>query len=205
MFEYINGKIVSLYPAQVVIEAGGIGYLINISLHTYTAINKKKSEVKLYIHEIIREDSQTLYGFSTKEEREIFRHLISVNGVGANTARLILSSLSPYEVFLCINEENVSAFKAIKGIGNKTAQRIIVDLKDKMKSEIINENTNVISTSKKNADKYNTTRSDALSALITLGYKQSEAEKALRKVLSANNAPDDIAELVRMTLKILTS
>ncbi len=204
MFEYIKGKLISSSPAYVIIETGGIGYFINISLNTHSAISKASGEVKLYIHEIIREDARTLYGFAGQEEREIFRHLISVSGVGANTARLILSSLSPYEVVASISEENVSAFKSIKGIGNKTAQRIIVDLKDKIKPGTFQEE--ISSTDgKKNTLLHNTMRSDALSALITLGYKQKEAEKALNKVMAAGDMPDDVAELVRRTLKILTN
>ncbi len=204
MFEYIKGRMVSLSPAYVIVEAGGIGYFINISLNTHSLISKIAGEIKLYIHEIIREDARILYGFAAEEERGIFRYLISVSGVGANTARLILSSLSPYEVVASISDENVSAFKSIKGIGTKTAQRIIVDLKDKIKPETFQVAPSPAD-DKKNTFLHNTMRSDALSALITLGYKQKEAEKALNKVMATGDMPDDVAELVRRTLKILTN
>jgi Holliday junction DNA helicase RuvA len=205
MFEYIKGKLISLSPAFAILENGGIGYFINISLNTYTALQSKdKEEVKLYIHEIIREDARSLYGFANKEERDTFRHLISVSGVGANTARLILSSLTPIDVMNSIEEGNVATFKSIKGIGLKTAQRIIVDLKDKIKPGDVDD-LDLSIDGKKTTVLHNTIRSDALSALITLGYKQKEAEKALNKVLAAGDVPDDVAELVRRTLKILTN
>lgn len=132
MIEYIKGDLTDLTPALAVIEAGGVGYALNISLNTYTAIQGKK-EVKLFVHESLvaggRDDSFTLYGFATKQERELYRMLISVSGVGANTARMMLSSLSPAELCDAIASSNEKLIKSVKGIGLKTAQRIIVDLK----------------------------------------------------------------------------
>ena len=137
MIEYIKGALTEVTPAQAVVETGGIGYLLNISLNTYTAIQEKK-DVKLYVHEVLmtggRDDSMTLYGFATKQEREIYRMLITVSGVGSNTARMILSATSATELVNIISTGNEKALKSVKGIGLKTAQRIIVDLRDKMAS-----------------------------------------------------------------------
>ena len=135
MIEYIKGELTEVTPTQAVVEAAGVGYGINISLNTYTAIQTKK-EVKLYIHEAImtggRDDSYTLYGFVNKQERELYRMLITVSGVGSNTARMILSAISPTELVNVISSGNERSLKSVKGIGLRTAQRIIVDLRDKM-------------------------------------------------------------------------
>ena len=135
MIDYIKGELTDLQPAQAVVEAAGVGYALSISLNTYTAIQGKK-DIKLFVHEAIvtggRDDSVTLYGFSTKQERELYRMLISVSGVGANTARMILSSLTPAELCNVIANGDEKMLKSVKGIGLRTAQRIIVDLKDKI-------------------------------------------------------------------------
>ena len=128
MYEFIRGVIADMNPASVVIEAGGIGYLINISLNTYSKINGKK-EAFLLIHQVVREDAHLLYGFAEKQERDLFRNLISVSGVGANTAIMMLSSLNPDEIISSVVSGNADVLKAVKGIGAKTAQRIIIDLK----------------------------------------------------------------------------
>jgi len=132
MLDYVKGEIVELTPASVVVETGGLGYIANISLNTYSVLSGLKS-CKLYIYESIREDAYQLFGFMEKRERDLFLHLISVSGVGANTARMALSSIAVFELEGIIASGNVNALKAVKGIGNKTAERIIIDLKDKIK------------------------------------------------------------------------
>ena len=131
MIDYIRGSVTELTPTFLVIETGGIGYLVNISLSSFSKLEGRK-EFRILIHEVIREDAHQLFGFADNEEREIFRHLISVSGVGANTARMMLSSLSPAEIEKAIMSSDVNVLKGVKGIGLKTAQRIIIDLKDKM-------------------------------------------------------------------------
>ena len=172
MFEYIKGEISELKPTAAVIETGQIGFTLNISLNTYAKI-EGQSSAKLFIHEVIREDAFTLYGFAEKEERDIFLLLISVSGVGANTARTILSSFSVAELEAIICPGNVNQLKGVKGIGLKTAQRIIVDLKDKVgKSE-----SDELFLSENNY------REEALTALTVLGFLRSNSEKVLDKIL----------------------
>lgn len=191
MYEYIQGKVSELTPASVVIDNHGIGYFINISLNTYSALSGKENAV-VFIHQAIREDAHTLYGFFNKSEREIFRLLISVSGIGSNTARMMLSSLSPAEIKEAILSGNVKVLNSIKGIGAKTAQRVIVDLKDKVgKSEISGEFL---------LQESNTNREEALSALVMLGFAKNTVEKVLDKLLKAD--PElDVEELVKQALK----
>jgi len=174
MINYINGTITEINPASVTIETGGIGYLVNISLNTFSKLDRK-TEFKILIHEVIREDAHQLFGFADKEERDIFRLLISVSGIGANTARMILSSLSPYEIEKAIIESNVNILKSIKGIGLKTAQRVIVDLRDKVGKQAT---TGEIFTLEDN-----TKREEALSALMMLGFARSAVIKVLDKII----------------------
>jgi len=174
MYEFIRGSVAGLNPASVIIEAGGVGYFINISLNTYSKINGKK-EANLFLHQIIREDAHLLYGFADRRERELFRSLISVNGVGANTAVMMLSSLNPDELVGAITTGNIDALKAVKGIGVKTAQRIIIDLKDKF-DKISDTGQILIS-----AD--NTTRNESLSALVMLGFAKKDAEKVVSAII----------------------
>lgn len=175
MIEYLKGKITSVSPSFAIIETNNIGYFLNITLNTFSAI-KKDSLQHFFIHEIIREDTYTLYGFLSNEERSIFRLLISVSGIGANTARLILSSLTPIELQEAIISGNVSLIKQVKGIGLKTAQRLVVDLKDKI--DILSESDNFITLSN------NTIKDEALSALVTLGFPKKQTEKIVDKILS---------------------
>ena len=179
MIEYIKGELTDLTPAFATVEAAGVGYGLNISLNTFTAIQGKK-EVKLYVFESIREDAYVLYGFINKKEREMFELLITVSGVGPNTARCILSSLSPDELVAVVSSGNDRQLKNVKGIGTKTAQRIIVDLRDKMGKLGISaatKDSSVLIASNENGD-------EAIQALMALGYQQANAQKAISKLLA---------------------
>ncbi len=193
MIDYITGTVTELNPAGVVVECNGIGYGINISLNTYTALDKAVT-CKILIHESIREDAHLLYGFATAEERDLFRQLISVSGVGAGTARMMLSSVTPSDLREAIISGDTAILKAIKGIGLKTAQRIIVDLKDKIgkhsgSGEIL-------------AFSDNTAREEALSALVMLGFARSSATKVIDNILRENRKLQ-VEEIVRKALKLL--
>lgn len=195
MIEYIKGDVVELNPSFVVIETNGIGYFIHISLTTYAHL-QQTTACQLYVYESIREDAHVLYGFSKKEERQIFLHLISVSGVGANTARVILSSLSALEIQEAIATANENVLKAVKGIGLKTAQRIIVDLKDKLGNmELATKNgvTLQVNTSMKK---------EAVSALVMLGFPASASQKVVDKIL-ADNADMKIEDVIKKALKML--
>ena len=192
MIYHIEGKLTEVTPTFVVIDCSGVGYLVNITLSTYLAISSSEA-VKLYIHPIYKEDSQTLFGFNDKQEREIFIRLISVSGVGGNTARVILSSLSSGEVVSAISSENVALLKSIKGIGAKTAQRIIVDLKDKV--------SGIESVSTTESPGLNV-KMEASSALEVLGYAPKQTEKLLLKLTS--EMPDaGVEEIIKQALKRL--
>jgi Holliday junction DNA helicase RuvA len=193
MYEYIQGKIADLTPTHAVIDVQGVGYLIEISLNTYSGLSGKEQAV-LFIHQVVREDAHILFGFINATEREIFRHLISVSGIGANTARVILSSLSPSEIKEAILSGNVKLLNGIKGIGAKTAQRIIVDLTDKIgKTEVSGDFL---------APKDNTSRDEALSALVMLGFAKNAVEKVLDKLLK-EDPQADVEGLVKQALKNL--
>lgn len=201
MIEYISGTLAQKAPTQAVVEAAGIGYLLNISVNTYSAISKL-AEVKLYVHEIIREDTHDLYGFFTPEERALFRLLIGVSGVGPNTARIILSSLSPSQLKMCILAGDADKLKAVKGIGLKTAQRLIVDLKDKINAAEL-----AALAGEQAAEEFvdaidSEVRAEALAALVMLGYQKAQAQKALAKVFNAT--PDATVELaIKRALSLL--
>lgn len=192
MYEYIKGRVEELSPAMAIIEANQVGYAVNISLNTYAAL-EDKTEAKLYIHEAIREDAFTLYGFAEKAERDLFLLLISVSGVGANTARMILSSFSVPELEAIISGENVNQLKAVKGIGLKTAQRIIVDLKDKVGKE----------TSPLGAQiQTNNNREEALTALVLLGFNRSASAKVVDKII-AGDPSISLEKIIKDALKQL--
>ena len=174
MIDYIKGSITKITPACVVLETSGIGYFINISLSTFSEL-ENKIDVKILIHEVIREDAHQLFGFANIKERDIFRYLISVTGIGANTARMMLSSLSPAELELAIVSSDVNVLKNIKGIGLKTAQRIIVDLKEKLGKST--ETIEIFASSD------NTNREEALSALVMLGFAKSAVSKTLDNIV----------------------
>ena len=194
MFEYIKGKITGANPSFVVVETSNIGYFIKISLNTYSQITEK-SEIKLYLHQILREDTNDLYGFSENSEREIFRLLISVSGIGANTARVMLSSLKPEEIKTAISTNDVATIKSIKGIGVKTAQRVIIDLKDKI-DKIGIADSDVIPID-------NTNKQEALSALVMLGFTKKSAEKVLNNIIKKEGNLT-VEELVKKSLKGLS-
>lgn len=195
MLDYIKGEITELTPASVVIEVGGIGYISHISLNTYSALNGLK-DCKLYIYEAIREDAHQLFGFLAKRERDLFLLLISVSGVGANTARMILSSLTTSELETIITSGNSSALKTVKGIGSKTAERIIIDLKDKVKISDDVSISNSVQTIYSEAGK------EAVSALVMLGFNQPASQKVVNKITKSN--PDlSVEQIIKNALKML--
>lgn len=194
MYSFISGKVADKNPAYVIIDNQGIGYLINITLNTFTAIGEQ-SEVKLYVHLAIREDAHVLYGFYTEEERSLFLQLITVSGVGCNTARLILSSLTVRETIYAISSNNTKAIQSVKGIGAKTAQRIIVDLHDKITKLNISEG-------EKTPLGYNTLKEEALSALMILGFSRTSIEKTLDKLLLQMECPN-VEQLIKESLRLL--
>ena len=195
MYEYIRGTVAEVAPAYAVLDVGGVGYYLHISLETYTAI-EHASEAKLYVHYVVREDAQLLYGFSTKVERELFRLLISVSGVGGNTARMILSTYSPRELQGIISAGNAVLLKNVKGLGLKTAQKIIVDLSGKLMT--LEAGTAGASSSTPDGGVVE----EALGALVMLGFARGVAEKAVRAVVRESpSAP--VEEVVRMSLKRL--
>ncbi len=191
MYEFIEGDIVELTPANVVLQTGNIGYLVQISLYTYSQLNEK-SRARLFIHFVVKEDAHVLYGFAGREEREIFRLLISVSGIGANTARLILSSMPPAEVRQSVMNGNVAALQSIKGIGAKSAQRVIVDLRDKMGKTAVTDDLIF--------HQDNTEREEALSALVALGFPRKTVEKHLASIISKHGNLT-VEELVKAALK----
>lgn len=191
MIGYLNGRLVEKNPTELVIECGGIGYEVKVSLHTYAAIGSTES-IKVYTKFIVREDAQLLYGFYSKDEREMFNHLISISGIGPNTAMIMLSSLTPEEIATAIFSEDVRTIQSVKGIGAKTAQRVIIELKDKVaKMELSAENTLSVN---------NRNKIDALTALVSLGFDKKSAEKALDKVAEF---AESIEDLIKEALKIL--
>ncbi len=197
MIEYIRGELAELTPALATVETGGIGYGLNISLNTYTAIQGKK-EVKLYVYEAIREDAHLLYGFAGKKERELFELLVSVSGVGPNTARMVLSSMSPAELCGSISSGNERLLKSIKGIGLKTAQRIIVDLRDKIVALGITAEVPAEGIAAAPVD--NMVRDEAVGALTMLGFAPAPSHKVVVQILQETpGAP--VEEVVKLALK----
>lgn len=197
MFEYIYGNITELTPTQATVETVGIGFSVNITLSTYSALEGKQS-AKLYLYEAVREDAFTLYGFATKEERQMFLLLISVSGVGANTARMILSSVSTSELRDAVILGNESVLKGVKGIGLKTAQRIIVDLRDKVAGvEVSGSSSNGGSASQSSA-----VADEAAQALVMLGFTVSAVKKAVQKITSENPS-STVEQVIKQALKMM--
>ncbi|HNU49203.1 MAG TPA: Holliday junction branch migration protein RuvA [Bacteroidia bacterium] len=194
MYDYISGKITHATATYLVVEANGVGYQLQVSLQTYSKLKDAQS-AKVYTHLSIKEDAHLLFGFADEDERQLFRHLISVSGVGPGTARVMLSSLSTSELQSAITTGNVAVIKKIKGIGDKTAQRIVIDLKDKLGKA--GTAAPVLLT------QGNTIKEEALSALLTLGFNRNVAEKELTKVLSGSGEVQSVEVLLREALKNL--
>lgn len=194
MITYIKGIIAYKSPTYIVVETGGIGYHVNISLHTYSQIEKlEKIQIVTHLH--IKEDSHALYGFAEEKERKLFRQLISVSGIGTATAQILLSSMNPDEVRTAIISEDVNAFKKVKGVGPKTAKRLILDLKDKM----LKDSGDVPPTIATSAD--NTLRQEALSALVSLQVNRIQAQKVLNKILRDKPNITSVEELIKLAFR----
>ncbi len=193
MITQLQGRLIEKYPTHVVIDCQGVGYEVHISLHTFEQLGREEN-IRLFTHLQIREDAHTLYGFYQTVERSVFRLLISISGIGANTARTMLSSMSPSEIQQAIVNENIAAIKAVKGIGLKTAQRVIIELKDKVQNIAGMEEIPVI--------KSNTIKEETLSALEVLGYPRKQAEKVIDNLLQSD--PDRSVEmLIKLALNKL--
>ena len=193
MISHIQGKLVEKTPTEVVIECNGVGYEIHISLHTYSQIPESEN-VKLYTYFQVKEDAHSLFGFAEKKERELFKLLISVSGIGASTARTMLSSLNPEQIIQAIAANDVGTVQSIKGIGLKTAQRVILDIKDKV--------LKIYAIEEISGSSYNTNKEEALSALEVLGYVRKNAEKVVEKII-VNSPAATVEELIKQALKVL--
>lgn len=197
MIGYLKGEFTKKAATYVYMDVGGVGYHVNISLHTFSELDEKLSG-KLYTHLMVKEDSHTLYGFHTEEERDLFVMLISVSGIGGNTARVILSYMSPKEVKAAILQENVVAFKNVKGIGPKTAKRIILDLKDKVAK--ITDDVRAV----EQAGNAHNNRDAALSALQSLGFQRAAVEKKIAEVMKVGGGAMELEEIIKQVLKQLS-
>ncbi|NBW72446.1 MAG: Holliday junction branch migration protein RuvA [Flavobacteriia bacterium] len=191
MIGSLNGRLIEKNPTELLVECSGVGYEVKISLNTYTQLNDSE-QIKLHTKLIVREDAQILYGFFTKEEREMFNYLISVSGIGPNTAMIMLSSLIPEEIAHAIQTDDVVTIQGIKGIGAKTAQRVIIDLKGKVIKFSFGSETFVL--------KGNKTRFDALNALVSLGFDKKSTEKVLEKI---DNGEQTVEQLIKEALRLL--
>ena len=194
MYDYIKGNVAELTPTYVVLDNHGVGYMINISLNSFNALQHQEDVVKVYVYEAIREDAHLLYGFTERRERELFLLLFSVSGVGANTARMILSSLTPSDLEQTIASENVGILKSVKGIGAKTAERIIVDLKDKIKLST----DTLLDKSQVTSEVFD----EAMSALVMLGFTKQMSQKALKKLFTAEPTIT-VEQAIKKALKMM--
>lgn len=194
MYDYIKGKVEEITPTYVVVDNQGIGYMLNISLNSYNALQRQTESAKVYVYEAIREDAHVLFGFTEKRERELFLLLITVSGVGANTARMILSSLTPSDLEQTIATGNVAVLKSVKGIGAKTAERIIVDLKDKIKST----DATLLDVSSNSNEVFE----EAMSALVMLGFTRQMTQKALKKLFTAEPSIS-VEQAIKKALKMM--
>lgn len=194
MYAYIDGKLTFKNPAYVVVEAGGVGYHINISLNTYSSLGDAE-RCKLYTWLHVKEDAHTLYGFADEGERRLFLHLISVSGIGPNTGRMILSSITPLEIQTAIVKADYPLIQRIKGLGLKTAQRLVLELQDKLKKEGVD---SLIS-----MPQHNTVKDEALSALVMLGFAKQTAEKTIDQILKTTEGTLSVEQLIKQALKNL--
>lgn len=194
MYDYIKGNVAELTPTYVVLDNNGVGYMINISLNSFNALQHQEDVAKVYVYEAIREDAHLLFGFTERRERELFLLLISVSGVGANTARMILSSLTPSDLEQTIASENVGILKSVKGIGAKTAERIIVDLKDKIKLST----DTLLDKSQVTSEVFD----EAMSALVMLGFTKQMSQKALKKLFTAEPTIT-VEQAIKKALKMM--
>jgi len=193
MITHLKGKLIEKNPTNIIVDCNGVGYSVNISLHTFSQLPSGEN-VKLFIHLQVREDSHTLFGFSSKVEREVFRLLISVSGIGASIARTMLSTLSPEQVMEAITQNNIAVIQSVKGIGAKTAQRVVLDLKDKIIKIYGLDEVSLVSS--------NTNRNEALSALETLGFARKQVEKVCDDIINKNpNA--SVETIIKQALKNL--
>ena len=191
MINHLSGRLVEKNPAYVIIECGGVGYFVNISLNTYSAIPDRE-DCRIFTHLQINEDAHTLFGFADEDERRLFRNLISVSGVGAGTARMILSSMNPSEIVSCIVNGDVARLKTVKGIGEKTAQRMILELKDKLKKDA----------PVKSVVSHLKVKDEAMSALLTLGFARHAVDKTVDSLLREQPAMS-VEDLIRKALKTM--
>ena len=197
MIAFLNGRLVHKDPTHVLIDVSGVGYFVKISLQTYSALKDTEELIKLHTLLIVREDSHTLFGFSKHEEKELFEHLISVSGIGPSIAIVMLSSLSSAEIIQAIVSEDVPTIQAVKGIGIKTAQRAIIELKDKLKKELISTGINPTVFAGQNL----TLRGEALTALVTLGIPKNAAEKNIDTILRRTGGDVTLEELIKLALR----
>ena len=195
MYAYIKGKLIQKKPANIIIETAGIGYDILVSMNTYSNLPSQDEETSLLLHFIPREDSHNLYGFYTQDENDLFLKLISVNGIGPKSAIAILSSINAFEFMKSIVEGNITLLQKIPGIGKKTAERMVVELKDKFKEIPVDNVGNEISLNK------NKVSEEAINALITLGYGKTVAEKTIANILKVNQNITDVETLIKLSLK----
>ncbi len=196
MYEYITGELTELTPTNAIVETSGIGYNLNISLNTFSQIEGAKS-VKLFVHFVVREDVQLLYGFSTKLERELFQQLIGVSGVGAMTARMVLSTYSPSELRGIISTDNAALLKSVKGLGIKTAQKIILDLRDKVLKLPFDDIGDIVAPTTDSS-----THNEAVEALIMLGFAKASCKKVVAEIVKSSPT-SSVEEIIRMALKKL--
>lgn len=194
MYEYFEGRFTEISPAFIVVDCQGVGYYLHISLNTYAKL-KDRPQGRVLTHFVVRDDAQLLYGFADEVERKLFRLLITVSGIGTNTARLILSSMTPSEVKQAISSRDANQLQKVKGIGTKSAQRIVIDLADKIDSGEILDSIPI--------SLNNTLRSEALSALIMLGFQKNVVEKTLERLLKSEEKPVNVEDLIKRALKIL--
>lgn len=195
MYDYFQGNITYLSPTQITVDCHGVGYRLEVSLNTFTAVKDLK-QVKLFAHQVVREDAHILFGFADEDERIMFREMLTVSGVGASTTRIILSSLNPGELRQVIAMGDITSLQKVKGIGAKTAQRIVVDLQDKMKKGITFSNTPA-------SGIHNTSIAEALSALLTLGFARPAAEKAIMLAQKNLGASPSVEDIIKTALSFL--